>query len=283
MAPRNGERLIPSIDAGDAHGHRFRMLSLFPGKLVRWTLIFWAAVYVLLTIRSFLNPQPFAGFQAALRFGSVLLGAAISLAIVPALGRLHDRPFATRALAIALLVVTAHAAWTLGTFAIFYLAADLWQPKYGAFAAISSNFVEFVWLFPAVTALYLLLDWTSRSTASRRKAAVLWASDRGTSIPVPVRSIQWFQSEGDYVRIQMAGKSHLIRATLTSLERRTRGMGFLRIHRRFILDLKLAERLKRQPDGRLKIILRTGDELPIGRRYLSQVREALSASAAEGS
>jgi len=88
---------------------------------------------------------------------------------------------------------------------------------------------------------------------------------RGAAV-VPFRAIEWIAAEDKYVRIWTDGRSYLLRESLQDIERRVRGHGFARAHRRAIVRLEAARAVSATADGRLFVSLAGGARVPISRR-----------------
>jgi DNA-binding LytR/AlgR family response regulator len=96
---------------------------------------------------------------------------------------------------------------------------------------------------------------------------------------VPRDSIGWVEAEGDYARLHSASGSHLVRIPLSTLETRWRDRGFQRIHRSYLVALRLVTGL-RTSDGAVLVRLRANGsspavELPVSRRQARELRDRL--------
>jgi DNA-binding LytR/AlgR family response regulator len=96
---------------------------------------------------------------------------------------------------------------------------------------------------------------------------------------VPRDSIGWVEAEGDYARLHSASGSHLVRIPLGTLETRWRERGFQRIHRSYLVALRLVTGL-RTSDGAVLVRLRANGsspavELPVSRRQARELRDRL--------
>ncbi len=96
---------------------------------------------------------------------------------------------------------------------------------------------------------------------------------------VPRDSIGWVEAEGDYARLHSATGSHLVRIPLSILETRWRDRGFQRIHRSYLVSLRLVTGL-RTVDGAVLVRLRANGEspaveLPVSRRQARELRDRL--------
>jgi len=112
-------------------------------------------------------------------------------------------------------------------------------------------------------------------TTPVEEPAVVVKSSRGTVV-IPVREIDWIEAEDKYVRIWTGGRSYLLREPLRDVERRVRGHGFARAHRRALVRLAAAREVTVAKDGGLCASLGSGARVPISRRrraaFLAAVR-----------
>ncbi|MGP4057219.1 LytR/AlgR family response regulator transcription factor [Mycobacterium sp. 4D054] len=101
----------------------------------------------------------------------------------------------------------------------------------------------------------------------------------GVTHLVPRDSIGWVEAEGDYARLHSASGSHLVRIPLSTLETRWRDHGFQRVHRSYLVALRLVTGL-RTADGAVLVRLRANGaspavELPVSRRQARELRDRL--------
>jgi two-component system LytT family response regulator len=88
---------------------------------------------------------------------------------------------------------------------------------------------------------------------------------RGAVI-VPLRDVDWIEAEDKYVRIWTGTRSYLHREPLRDVERRVRGHGFARAHRRALVRLDAAREVTVTGSGRVFASLASGARVPISRR-----------------
>jgi two-component system, LytTR family, response regulator LytT len=93
---------------------------------------------------------------------------------------------------------------------------------------------------------------------------------------VPRESITHLQAYGDYVRVVCPEGTYLLHARLTDLEERWQRYGFVRVHRRFLVNLHTAVELQRRRNGTAALILRDGSQIPVARRQAADLRRRLS-------
>src|SRR5882757_7476130 len=99
--------------------------------------------------------------------------------------------------------------------------------------------------------------------------------DRSNVHVIPVEQIDFIEAQDDYVSIRAAGRSYLKEQTLGELEEQLASKGFLRIHRRFILNVsRLAKIELSEKDSRMAI-LNDKTELPISRSGYAKLRDLL--------
>lgn len=101
----------------------------------------------------------------------------------------------------------------------------------------------------------------------------------GVTHLVPRDSIGWVEAEGDYARLHSASGSHLVRIPLSTLETRWRDHGFQRVHRSYLVALRLVTGL-RTAEGAVLVRLRANGaspavELPVSRRQARELRDRL--------
>jgi two-component system LytT family response regulator len=87
--------------------------------------------------------------------------------------------------------------------------------------------------------------------------------------------IDWIDVEGDYARLHAGKDAHLLRETLTELERRLPAARFIRIHRSFIVQSDRIQSIQPWFKGDYVIILRDGTRLQSGRTYRQRVQALL--------
>ena len=102
-------------------------------------------------------------------------------------------------------------------------------------------------------------------TPATADPVIVVTSSRG-AVVVPVREIDWIEAEDKYVRIWTAGRSYLLREPMREVERRVRGQGFARAHRRALVRLEAAREVTVTGAGRLFASLANGARVPISRR-----------------
>lgn len=107
-------------------------------------------------------------------------------------------------------------------------------------------------------------------TATEETIAVELA---GVTSFVARSQVRYAEADGDYVRLHTAQASHLLRSTLTELERRWADAGFVRVHRHTLVSLTHVDQV-RAVEGHHEVVL--GDvRLPVSRRHAGDLRARL--------
>lgn len=101
-----------------------------------------------------------------------------------------------------------------------------------------------------------------------------WVPSRGELVRVSASEIEWIEAERDYMRLHLAGRSHLILETISALEAKLDPAEFIRVHRGAILRREAVRRLTHDGQGNWAAELGSGAVVRIGRTYLSAARAA---------
>jgi DNA-binding LytR/AlgR family response regulator len=86
--------------------------------------------------------------------------------------------------------------------------------------------------------------------------------------------IVYVEAQRDYVRLHTRSAGHLVRVPLAALEERWSESGFLRVHRRYLVNSEFVEGL-RSAGGRVSVDLGEGQSVPVSRRHAAVVKAAL--------
>jgi two-component system response regulator LytT len=101
----------------------------------------------------------------------------------------------------------------------------------------------------------------------------------GTTTLVQRASVGWVEADGDYARLHTTTGSHLVRIPISTLESRWAEVGFLRVHRSYLVSLSLVTGIKSVGSGLVVCLRRHGDlaavELPVSRRHTRALKDRL--------
>jgi hypothetical protein len=110
----------------------------------------------------------------------------------------------------------------------------------------------------------------------RDKASEIAVTSAGKIDRIQTSKILFCRGASGYAEIILAdGREILHSATLSELEE-TLPQTFLRVHRSFLVNSAFVERLNRDAAGTGTLTLTDGAEIPVSRRIMPQVRQALS-------
>ena len=84
---------------------------------------------------------------------------------------------------------------------------------------------------------------------------------------LPPDEIDWIQADGDYVRVYVGGKSHLVRHTIGALAEQLDSAVFARIHRSTIVNVSRVREVRAEGDRSFRVVLRDGTLLRMSRGY----------------
>jgi hypothetical protein len=173
-------------------------------------------------------------------------------------------------LAFALIVVSCFlAAWIL--------LGDVLPTLADVSSQLAANWLLLVFAISAFTAISHAVHFFPRHAG---EAPALPASQptrvavktRGGLSYVEVDSIEWIESQGNYLALHVGSRAHLIRETLASFERRLDPDKFVRVHRRTIVAIARIREIRPLANGDSELILHDGRELRASRSYREVLR-----------
>ena len=97
----------------------------------------------------------------------------------------------------------------------------------------------------------------------------------GRVVVLDTAKIEWFESEGDYVRVHAGREVYLTRQTLNRIEMELGAGRFARVHRSAIVNMDFVKELHPLPGGDQALILRDGTQLTLSRGYRERVERLL--------
>lgn len=115
----------------------------------------------------------------------------------------------------------------------------------------------------------------SEARAARTPLERILIRDKADVHVIPVAKIDYFESQDDYVSLKVGDKTLLKEQTLSELELLLDPGRFVRIHRRYLLNVaRLAKIEQSMTDSRVAV-LQDGTEIPISRSGYAKLREIL--------
>lgn len=94
-----------------------------------------------------------------------------------------------------------------------------------------------------------------------------WVPTRQGLLRVPVAAVDWIEAARDYVLLHTATRSHLLRATMSGLERRMDPRRMLRVHRSSFVRPGAVSQVQRQGKGLYALELNDGAVIQVGPTY----------------
>jgi two-component system LytT family response regulator len=88
--------------------------------------------------------------------------------------------------------------------------------------------------------------------------------------------IEWFEADGDYVRVHIGREVHLTRQTLNRLETQLATTRFARVHRSAIVNIHFLKEIHPLPGGDHALTLLDGTRLTLSRSYRQRLGRLLS-------
>ena len=111
------------------------------------------------------------------------------------------------------------------------------------------------------------------STAATRRPQRLLINEDGRRFFVAVADIDWIEAYGNYVRLHVGAKTHLLRTTMAHVESSLDPTHFGRIHRSSIVNLLAVREIQPWFSGEHVVILKDGTKLKLSRNYRDRFQE----------
>ena len=92
---------------------------------------------------------------------------------------------------------------------------------------------------------------------------------------IRTEDVDWIDSDGNYVTLHTAGRRHLVRDTIKSLEVRLDPAKFVRVHRSAIINVDRLRKLQPYFHGEYIVTLQDGTTLTSSRTYSDRLRALL--------
>jgi two-component system, LytTR family, response regulator len=118
----------------------------------------------------------------------------------------------------------------------------------------------------------------ARARLAERKAGAverILIRDRGRVVALEPSSIDWVQSDGDYVRIYAGRHAYLHHATISAFADELPERQFVRIHRAAVVNVARIAELQPLTNGDYSVLLTTGARLKLTRTRREQLAERL--------
>jgi DNA-binding LytR/AlgR family response regulator len=114
---------------------------------------------------------------------------------------------------------------------------------------------------------------TGREVAQPTEDPTIPVELAGVTRLLPRSAVRWVEAQGDYARLHTAEGSHLVRVSLATLAERWADAGFVRIHRSYLVQLRLITELRLS--GGAYVVVIDNRELPVSRRHTRDLKDRL--------
>jgi two-component system LytT family response regulator len=94
--------------------------------------------------------------------------------------------------------------------------------------------------------------------------------------------IDWLETEGNYLRLHVGGANHLVRMTAAALEPQLDSRAFIRVHRRYIVNVDRIVEVQPWFAGDAVAVLRGGTKIRVSRTYRERLHARLGVRAEIG-
>lgn len=127
--------------------------------------------------------------------------------------------------------------------------------------------------FAAISHALSMLPRRASSPPASAAARTIAIKTRGRLGYLDLASIEWIESQGNYLALHVGGRSHLIRETLQSFAGRLDPERFIRVHRRAIVAIDRIREIQPLANGDSTLILQDGRTVRASRSYRESVRK----------
>jgi two-component system, LytTR family, response regulator len=111
--------------------------------------------------------------------------------------------------------------------------------------------------------------------AQSRPAKRLVVKSRGQVLFLDAADIDWIEAAGYYACLHVGTDTHIMRRTLSELEKDLGEEKFTRIHRSIIVNLERIRALELQSGGEYEVVLKSKVRLPLSRRFRRGLQDRL--------
>lgn len=94
----------------------------------------------------------------------------------------------------------------------------------------------------------------------------------GSEFLVAARDVEWLEAAENYVNLHVRGHAYPLRSTMNAIEKRLDPQRFVRVHRRYIVNLDCLAQIQPLDTGDAKLVLKDGTQLQCSRTYRDRLR-----------
>ncbi len=175
----------------------------------------------------------------------------------------------------AVIFVTAYDAYAVRAFeehALDYLVKPIQEERFAAAIERARERIRSRQVLDASRHLVELLEQRGQLVLGPEPTRRLVIPQIGGEVVLDVADIRWIEADDYYAAVHVAGKRHLVRESLESLERRLDPTQFVRVHRSAIVSLARVREVRRDSPA---VVLTDGTMVPLSRRRRDHVADAV--------
>jgi len=116
------------------------------------------------------------------------------------------------------------------------------------------------------------------TAAASGNAAVPMPTPLGVKVPdgaltriVALQAIDWIRVDDKQLLVHAEGRTHAVAGRLADYEQRLAPHGFVRVHRGTLVNSRKVSAVRRRAHGDATVVLASGDELAVSRRYAARL------------
>lgn len=98
---------------------------------------------------------------------------------------------------------------------------------------------------------------------------------RGVGQFIKAADVDWIEADGNYVRLHVGPANHLVRGTISNCAERLDPRQFVRIHRRFIVNIDRVREIQPWFGGDYVVLLQDGRKLRLSRNFREEFRNRM--------
>ena len=177
----------------------------------------------------------------------------------------------------AVIFITAYDRYALRAFdvhALDYLLKPFDRERFGL--ALDRARTELARPEAGVSVTRRVLELLESFRSERRHAARLVVRESGRVFFLRAAEIDWIEAVGNYARLHVGPRSHLLRETMKALESRLDPEQFVRIHRSRIANVERIRQLESSRRGDYVVVLSDGTHLASGRGYTERLQRLIA-------
>ncbi|MEP6733694.1 MAG: LytTR family DNA-binding domain-containing protein [bacterium] len=183
----------------------------------------------------------------------------------------------------AIVFVTAYDAFAVKAFevgALDYLLKPFDQPRFDRALESAAERIELRALRAAGGTEAMLvdpgIDSFLRTVRSQRARPSRFLVRRGRQMQfVRAEEIDWLDAQGNYVRLHIGGRAHLLRDTMTAMETKLDPVQFVRVHRSAIVNIDRVAHIEPHVHGEFEVTMRDGARLTTSAAHSAKLRALL--------